>query len=109
VTPVYKMGCKEGLGNYRPVSLTSVLEKAMEQIVLTAIICHVQDSQGIKPSKLRFMKGRSCLISPIFYDKVTGLGDEGKAVDAIYQDFSKAFNSVLPILPQYWESWHSIA
>ncbi|GAB0177394.1 mitochondrial enolase superfamily member 1 [Grus japonensis] len=41
------------------------------------------------------MKGRSCLINLIsFHDKVTCLMDEGKAVDVIYLDFSKAFDTV---------------
>ena len=29
-----------------------------------------------------------------FYDQVTHLADEGKAVDVIYLDFSKAFDAV---------------
>ncbi|GAB0186067.1 hypothetical protein GRJ2_001072000 [Grus japonensis] len=41
------------------------------------------------------MKGRSCLTNLIsFYDKVTCLVDEGKAVDVVYQDFSKAFDTI---------------
>ncbi|KAK4830409.1 hypothetical protein QYF61_010940 [Mycteria americana] len=41
------------------------------------------------------MKGRSCLTSLIsFYDKVTRLVDEGKAVDVVYLDFSKASDTV---------------
>ncbi|KFP65327.1 hypothetical protein N322_00874, partial [Cariama cristata] len=47
VTPFYKMGRKEDLGNYRPVSLTSVQGKVMEQIILSEITRHMQDNQGI--------------------------------------------------------------
>jgi len=41
------------------------------------------------------MKGRSCLTNLIScYGRVTLLVDEGKAVDVIYVDFCKAFDSV---------------
>ncbi|KAK4825912.1 hypothetical protein QYF61_003407 [Mycteria americana] len=92
---IYKKGRKEDPENYSPVSLTSVLEKLMEQIILSAITQHAQDNQGIKPSQHGFMKGRSCLTNLIsFYDKETCLVDEEKAVDVVYLDFSKAFDMV---------------
>lgn len=69
--------------------------KVEEQIVLSAITQHVQDNQGIRTSQHAFLKGRSGLTNPIsFFDQVTHLMDEGKAVDVVCQDFSKAFDSV---------------
>ncbi|KAK4822026.1 hypothetical protein QYF61_006939 [Mycteria americana] len=95
VTPIFKKGRKEDPGNCRPVSLTLVLGKLMEQIILSAITWHVEDNQGIKPSQHGFRKGRSCLTNLIsFYNKVTCLVNEGKAVDVVYLDFSKAFGTV---------------
>ena len=73
---VSKKGCKEDPGKCRPVSLTSVPGKIMEQIVLREITQHVQDNRGIRPSQHRFTKGRSCLTNLIsFYDLVTRLVD----------------------------------
>ena len=95
MTPIYKKGHKEDPGNYRPVSLTSVSGKVVEQIILGEITQHVRDIQRIRPSQHRFMKGRLCLTNHIsFYDWVTRLVDEGKAVDVVYLDFSKAFDMV---------------
>ena len=56
---------------------------------------HVQDNQGIRPSQHGFTKGRSYFTDLIsFCDLVTRLVDEGKAVDVVYLDFSKAFDTV---------------
>jgi len=95
VTPIYKQGQKEDPGNYRPVSLTSVPGKIIERFIMSALTGHVKDSQEIRPSQHGFMKDRSCLTKLIsFYDQVTSLVDERKAVDVVYLDFSKAFNTV---------------
>ncbi|KAK0682480.1 LIN1 transcriptase, partial [Pygoscelis papua] len=95
VMPIYKKGRKEDPGNYRPVSLISVPGKIMERFILRALTRQVRDNQGIRPSQHGFMKGRSCLTNLIsFYDQVTRLVDEGKAVDVVYLDFSKAFDTV---------------
>ena len=44
VTPIYKKGRKDDPGNYRPVSLTSVPGKLMEQLILSTIIQRMRDN-----------------------------------------------------------------
>ena len=46
VTPVFKKGKNEDPGNYRPISLTSIPGKMMEQLVLEAIIKQVEEIEG---------------------------------------------------------------
>jgi len=95
VMPIYKKGKKGDPGNYRPVILTSMPGKIMERFVLSVLTGHMKDNQGIRPSQHEFMVGRSCLTNLIFfYDQVARLVDEGKAVDVIYLDISKAFDTV---------------
>ncbi|GAB0198925.1 mitochondrial enolase superfamily member 1 [Grus japonensis] len=96
VMPIYKKGWKEDPRNYfTDFSLTLVLWTVMEQIILSAITWHVQDNQVMRPSQHGFMKGRSRLANlRSFYDKVTCLVDEGEAVDVVYLDFSKAFDTI---------------
>ncbi|NXQ37762.1 PO22 protein, partial [Catharus fuscescens] len=95
VAPTHKKGGKENPSNYRPVSLTSVPGKVMEQFILSAITQHLEDGQSIRPSQHGLRRGGSCLTNPIsFYDQVSCLMDAGMAVDVVYLDFSKAFDTV---------------
>ncbi|PKU42341.1 rna-directed dna polymerase from mobile element jockey-like [Limosa lapponica baueri] len=64
-------------------------------MILNAITWHIQENQVIRPSQHGFMNDRTCLTNLIFfYNKVTHLVDEGKAVDVVYLDFNEAFYAV---------------
>ena len=91
VTPVFR----KDPGNYRLVSLTSILGKMMEQLILDVIINLLFLHLLIRSSQHGFIKGKSCFINLIaFCDGRTIWVDERKAVDVAYLDFSKAFHTV---------------
>jgi len=95
VTPVFKKGKKVDPGNSRLVSLTSILGKIVEHLILEVIINQVEEKEVISSSQQGFSKRKSCLTNLIdFYDGMTGWVDEGRAVDVVYLNFHKAFDTV---------------
>ncbi|KAK4822655.1 hypothetical protein QYF61_018607 [Mycteria americana] len=67
----------------------------MEKIILGTIERHLKNNAIVRHSQHGFTKGKSCLTNLIsFYDKVTCLVDEGKVVDVVFLDFSKACDTV---------------
>ena len=95
VTPIYKKGSKKDACNYRPISLTSQVCKVMEKMVKDNIVEHLNKYNLIKDSQHGFTQGKSCLTNLLtFLEHVTSYIDQGRPVDVLYLDFSKAFDKV---------------
>ena len=95
VRPIFKKGDKASPDNYRPVSLTSVLCKVFEKFVRDAMYKHLIDNKILSPDQFGFCQGRSCVTQLLVTANDWLLSLDNKSpVDAIYLDFSKAFDSV---------------
>lgn len=92
VNPIFNKGKNEDMINSSSVSLTSTLEKVMEQILLEVITKHIEEQNVMRSSQHEFTKGKSHLNNLIaFCDGKAGWVDRGRAVDVVYLEFSKAF------------------
>jgi hypothetical protein len=95
VAPIYKKGDKFDSNNYRPISLTSLVVKVMESVIVDQINCFSVEQNILSDKQHGFTKGRSVETNLLHCLKDwSSLLDEGKAVDVVYLDFSKAFDKV---------------
>ena len=66
-----------------------------ERVVLDAISKQLEGKKVMRSSQHGFTKAKSCSTNLIaFYDGIASWVDGGRAVDVIYLDFSKAFDTV---------------
>ena len=94
ISPIFKKGDRYKPA-YRPVSLTSVCCKILEYIVHSHGMPHLDTQQMLNDAQHGFRKSRSCesqLIQTV-QDLANSL-NEGEQIDAVLQDFSKAFDKV---------------
>jgi hypothetical protein len=95
VTPLFKKGERCKTNNYRPVSLTSVPCKILEQILRDNIFGFLDENKLLSPCQHGFVSKRSCVTNLLsVLDNWTSCLDDGIPVDVMYLDFSKAFDCV---------------
>ena len=93
VAPINKKGSKHVPGNYRPVSLTSIICKLHEHIVVTNMLSHLENHGVLNPDQHGFRKRLSTetqLIQAV-YDWASVVDAKGQT-DVVFLDFS---NTVL--------------
>lgn len=91
IIPLHKKGAKNEVCNYRPIANLAAIGKLFESIVVDVLYFHCKSLIG--PFQHGFTKGRSTSTNLTeFTSSVIGCLENGKQVDCIYTDFSKAFD-----------------
>ena len=95
VRPIFKKGIKTSPGNYRPVSLTSIVCKLMESFIIKSLNEHLINNNILSEHQYGFVSGRSTITQLIvtLNEWLYNL-DNDIPTDAAYMDFRKAFDSV---------------
>ena len=95
ITPIYKKGEQYNPANYRLVSLTSVVCKLLEHIIVSAVMHHFEDNSILTDNQHGFRRGRSSETQlPELVEELTTNLESSKQADVLIMDFSKAFNKV---------------
>ena len=95
VTPIFKKGDHECPKNYRPISLTSIIVKLLEGILVDKIVDYLELHNLITDSQHGFRRHRSCLTNLLeFFHVMLSEYDRSRAIDILYLDFQKAFDKV---------------
>ncbi|KAJ7425453.1 hypothetical protein WISP_23428 [Willisornis vidua] len=92
-----KIGVNLGCSGYALVEFTALRDmcQVMEQILLEALLGHIEDTEVIQDSQHVFTKGMSCLTNlGAFCNGVIPLADTRRAADVIHVDFCKDFDTV---------------
>ena len=95
ISAIYQKGDKANPSNYRPVSLTCITYKNMENIICSQIGRHLDHNNILHLNQHGFRKGLSCETQLV--DTIHELAysiNQKTQTDVIFLDFSKAFDKV---------------
>ena len=93
IIPLYKQGDKRLPSNYRSVSLLPLFGKILERVVFNELFHHV--SSILCEQQHGFIPGKSCATNlAVFLKTAWEAISDGCQTDAIYTDYSAAFQSV---------------
>lgn len=82
-------------GNYRPVSLTSIVCKVLEKIIRNFVMTFLEENNLLTSEQHGFVSKKSCATNLLeSLDLVSEILAEGNPVDIVYLDFAKAFDMV---------------
>jgi len=96
VVPIYKKSYKTDVGNYRPVSILSILSKVIERVIYDQMEDYLASNSLLYKHQSGFMHRYStdtCLVH--LTDYIRFQIDKGHLVGMVLLDLQKAFDAVI--------------
>lgn len=91
IVPIFKKGCREDAGNYRPIAVVSVFSKIIEKILKRRLMSFL----GISRQQYGFQEHSSTLGATIdLFESILRKLENGEYVVAVLIDLQKAFDTV---------------
>ncbi|XP_065571534.1 putative ankyrin repeat protein RF_0381 [Artemia franciscana] len=95
ITPVFKGGNKNDLGNYRPILVLPVISRVLEKCINTRVYDHLELHNLLNPIQFGFRKGRTTEMALSYITSViNGALDNKLRVAGLFLDLVKAFDTV---------------
>ena len=95
VTPIFKNGQTNSPSNYRPISLTSGVCRLIESIVHKYLCSFLNENSLLSSFQHGFLSKRSTLSQQLcFFNNLTTMYKHKDTCEAVYIDFSKAFDRI---------------
>ena len=96
ITPIFKQGAQDDVGNDRPISVLPVVNKVLETIVQKELYDFLKSSHFFSSRQYGFRKGSGTHTE--LFELVNMLNkeiDEGKVITGLFLDLTKAFDTVV--------------
>ncbi|XP_045463813.1 uncharacterized protein LOC123673371 [Harmonia axyridis] len=95
VIPVYKNGKEDECTNYRPISILPTISKILEEILKRRLLEFLDRSRVLDQNQHGFRSGKSTMTALVaLMENIVEAVDEGRLVEVLTCDLSKAFDSV---------------
>ena len=95
VTPLFKSGSRDQVGNYRPISVLPIVAKVFEKEVHKQLYKYLTDNNLLHPSQHGFRRKRSTqtALIKVVDNWLTNI-DKGQVTAVVFLDLAKAFDTV---------------